>query len=388
MSHRERYAISHSTMIEQYNHDGGHAFQKEYDFGHGHHTQQNGQYPYHHYHHGYHPHGYPHGHFPQGYHPHGHYSYDRWQNHKQGQGHDSFHNPHQNGQYDNHKQTHDFSSGQLPQKNEYHHKQEEKQDFGFGYYPQFEEGGHHDYHSNQQKPNEKYPELNEKNDTDSGYYPQYHLQNHKLEGSPNFDSNQKEYPKTEEKYEPDADQTPQNNDEVTTERQEEDVSIPDIQSGLNPVEANDTAIVTSPIAISPPDLENDNQPPNEEQNLNEQPQTETSTETAPQEPIPTQEVNADAIQMCKTRCPVTSEYNPLCASNNVTYANPNSLECAKACGEVDFTHKRSSSQLARHCENVTSLVDAFVFALQEHSTNPLSRDKKPKRIRERCEAQM
>lgn len=45
--------------------------------------------------------------------------------------------------------------------------------------------------------------------------------------------------------------------------------------------------------------------------------------------------------LCIRSCPVTSEYNPVCGSNNVTYNNPGRLECAKKCG-VDVTLRRFS----------------------------------------------
>lgn len=36
--------------------------------------------------------------------------------------------------------------------------------------------------------------------------------------------------------------------------------------------------------------------------------------------------------LCMRSCPVTSEFNPVCGSNNVTYTNPGRLECAQTCG--------------------------------------------------------
>ncbi|CAG9787864.1 unnamed protein product [Diatraea saccharalis] len=44
---------------------------------------------------------------------------------------------------------------------------------------------------------------------------------------------------------------------------------------------------------------------------------------------------------CIRNCPTTSEYNPVCGTNGVTYTNPSRLECAKFCG-VDVQLSRNS----------------------------------------------
>ncbi|XP_052755297.1 uncharacterized protein LOC113509844 isoform X2 [Galleria mellonella] len=41
-----------------------------------------------------------------------------------------------------------------------------------------------------------------------------------------------------------------------------------------------------------------------------------------------------AIQACMSSCLVTSEYNPVCGTDKVTYQNPGRLECARNCGKV------------------------------------------------------
>ncbi|XP_045769165.1 glutenin, high molecular weight subunit PW212-like isoform X2 [Maniola jurtina] len=72
-----------------------------------------------------------------------------------------------------------------------------------------------------------------------------------------------------------------------------------------------------------------NQFPNQEQgqfpNQGQGQQNSTPTPNA----ATTQSATAQA---CMTGCPVTSEYNPVCGSNGVTYDNPGRLTCAQACG--------------------------------------------------------
>ncbi|XP_053604984.1 uncharacterized protein LOC128672102 [Plodia interpunctella] len=50
-----------------------------------------------------------------------------------------------------------------------------------------------------------------------------------------------------------------------------------------------------------------------------------------------------AIATCMRSCPVTSEYNPICGTDNITYNNPSRLDCAKTCG------KPVSQRLASRC---------------------------------------
>lgn len=44
-----------------------------------------------------------------------------------------------------------------------------------------------------------------------------------------------------------------------------------------------------------------------------------------------------AILLCITACPVTSEYNPVCGSDRVTYNNPGRLACANMCGASKYS---------------------------------------------------
>ncbi|XP_076630700.1 uncharacterized protein LOC143346466 [Colletes latitarsis] len=44
--------------------------------------------------------------------------------------------------------------------------------------------------------------------------------------------------------------------------------------------------------------------------------------------------NSDAaFQACVNSCPTTSEYNPICGTDNVVYSNPGSLGCTVQCGK-------------------------------------------------------
>ncbi|XP_050348759.1 uncharacterized protein LOC126772431 [Nymphalis io] len=66
----------------------------------------------------------------------------------------------------------------------------------------------------------------------------------------------------------------------------------------------------------------------------------TTTTAAP--PTPNGNTANDAnVQACIRTCPVTTEYNPVCGTNSVTYDNPGRLSCAQACG-VNVSLLRSS----------------------------------------------
>ncbi|GBP22528.1 hypothetical protein EVAR_84765_1 [Eumeta japonica] len=43
------------------------------------------------------------------------------------------------------------------------------------------------------------------------------------------------------------------------------------------------------------------------------------------------------FQRCMRNCPVTSEYNPVCGSDNARYENPSWLSCAQACGASKYS---------------------------------------------------
>ncbi|KAJ2951039.1 hypothetical protein O0L34_g5415 [Tuta absoluta] len=66
----------------------------------------------------------------------------------------------------------------------------------------------------------------------------------------------------------------------------------------------------------------------------------TNPQTSPRATSESEDLLAQTV--CIRSCPVTSEYNPVCGSNNVTYSNPGRLECAKFCG-VDVSLRRNSA---------------------------------------------
>lgn len=39
-----------------------------------------------------------------------------------------------------------------------------------------------------------------------------------------------------------------------------------------------------------------------------------------------------AMKQCVQDCPSTSEYNPVCGNNNITYFNKGKFDCARRCG--------------------------------------------------------
>ncbi|KAH0945782.1 hypothetical protein HN011_010616 [Eciton burchellii] len=60
----------------------------------------------------------------------------------------------------------------------------------------------------------------------------------------------------------------------------------------------------------------------------------TSTSTTTMSALREAEYNT-----CVTSCPVTTEYNPVCGSDNLDYTNPGGLGCAERCGkDVTLSH--------------------------------------------------
>ncbi|KYQ57929.1 hypothetical protein ALC60_02978 [Trachymyrmex zeteki] len=43
--------------------------------------------------------------------------------------------------------------------------------------------------------------------------------------------------------------------------------------------------------------------------------------------------------VCVMNCPVTTEYNPVCGTDNADYVNPGRLGCAQRCGKGEMLHK-------------------------------------------------
>ncbi|KAG7200806.1 hypothetical protein KM043_003179 [Ampulex compressa] len=56
--------------------------------------------------------------------------------------------------------------------------------------------------------------------------------------------------------------------------------------------------------------------------------TTQSASTARQGTTP----SVEDFNACMSRCPVTTEYNPVCGTDNVNYDNPGGLGCAQKCG--------------------------------------------------------
>ncbi|KAK9710355.1 Kazal-type serine protease inhibitor domain [Popillia japonica] len=65
----------------------------------------------------------------------------------------------------------------------------------------------------------------------------------------------------------------------------------------------------------------------------------SSTTQSPTPSTPPSQPNQDQINQCIKACPATSEFNPICASNNRTYTNEGKFNCAKNCGAGDIEIK-------------------------------------------------
>ncbi|XP_011497654.1 PREDICTED: uncharacterized protein LOC105362027 [Ceratosolen solmsi marchali] len=65
-------------------------------------------------------------------------------------------------------------------------------------------------------------------------------------------------------------------------------------------------------------------------------QPQNPSTNKPSEPIANGVTTEPSIQdynQCIDNCPVTSEYNPVCGTDNIVYNNPGSLSCARNCGK-------------------------------------------------------
>ncbi|KQS43008.1 uncharacterized protein LOC6544830 isoform X2 [Drosophila erecta] len=63
------------------------------------------------------------------------------------------------------------------------------------------------------------------------------------------------------------------------------------------------------------------------------PNAESSTPTTTAQPT----TQSPRYFACFHSCPATSEYNPICGSDNVNYYNENKFKCALACGLGEYT---------------------------------------------------
>ncbi|XP_022221380.1 uncharacterized protein LOC111073389 [Drosophila obscura] len=62
-----------------------------------------------------------------------------------------------------------------------------------------------------------------------------------------------------------------------------------------------------------------------------QPQPENGGSTTTARPTPT--TQSPEYLSCLQSCPATSEYNPICGSDNVNYYNGGKFDCAVRCGQ-------------------------------------------------------
>ena len=55
---------------------------------------------------------------------------------------------------------------------------------------------------------------------------------------------------------------------------------------------------------------------------------------------------------CVQDCPTTSEYDPLCGTDNVTYINAGKFTCAQNCGVGKDAHKNYNTYLLNYDNNI------------------------------------
>ncbi|XP_013190873.2 uncharacterized protein LOC106135184 [Amyelois transitella] len=81
------------------------------------------------------------------------------------------------------------------------------------------------------------------------------------------------------------------------------------------------------------------------------------------------------VATCMRSCPVTSEYNPICGTDNITYNNPSRLECAKSCG------KPVSQRLASRCPPPDQIFTSSITpATASSSTSTTTSTERPNNV--------
>ncbi|XP_055912005.1 uncharacterized protein LOC129946022 [Eupeodes corollae] len=83
-------------------------------------------------------------------------------------------------------------------------------------------------------------------------------------------------------------------------------------------------------------------PPRQSTEATEAPIVQDSTPTTTTAAPVQRTTPSSAYYDCVSRCPTTSEYNPICGSDSVNYHNMGKLNCAASCG-TDVTMVRAGT---------------------------------------------
>lgn len=85
----------------------------------------------------------------------------------------------------------------------------------------------------------------------------------------------------------------------------------------------------------------------------------TTTVSSVNQNVPSTTESAE-YRTCLSNCQTTTEYNPVCGSNGVTYDNRGRLQCATRCGTSEFD--KSSKDAPHLC---THLFQEYLCSLWE-----------------------